>query len=174
MRRLGGKLGVEGMALYRYVSSKDGLLDGVVELLTEEIEIPAPGAQPWQEALRAIMRSYRRLAHRHPHAFPLIALRPLRTSRSRARADAVVDLLLADGFDREAAIVAFRTCASYANGFLLEEVARADPYVTVSDRDAEYAEGTEVLVAGIETTVSRRREASASTIQRRDERGQTP
>ncbi len=151
MRKLGDALAVEAMSLYRYVASKDALLDGVVELLTDEIEIPAPGAEPWQDAIRRIMRSYRRLAHRHPHAFPLIALRPLATPRSRARADAVLELLGAAGFDRKTAILAFRTAASYANGFLLEEVARAHPYVTTGDRDAEYAGGTELIIAGLES-----------------------
>jgi AcrR family transcriptional regulator len=42
MRRLGGKLGVEAMALYKHVANKDDILDGIAELVVREIEIPAP------------------------------------------------------------------------------------------------------------------------------------
>ena len=40
MRRLGAELGVEAMALYKHVSSKDDMLDGMVELVVSRIEAP--------------------------------------------------------------------------------------------------------------------------------------
>ena len=150
MRRLGGKLGVEGMALYRYVSSKDGLLDGVVELLTEEIEIPAPGSGPWPEALRRVVRSYRELALAHPHAFPLIALRPLTTPAAIARGQATIQLLIDAGIDERRAVLTFRTLVSYANGYLLEELAAAAPHFTTGDPEVEFAWGLRAVLAGLE------------------------
>ena len=149
MRRLGSALGVEAMSLYRHVDGKEALLDGVVELLTQEIDVPPPGSE-WREALRTILRSYRAVAHAHPHAFPLIALRPLRSAEARARAEAVVQMLLAAGFDRRTAEVAFGTAASYANGFLLEELAVPRP-----DAANEFAAGANVILAGLDVELDR-------------------
>ena len=50
MRRLGEELGVEAMSLYTYVSGKDDLLDGMVDIVFGEIDVPAParaGATPY-------------------------------------------------------------------------------------------------------------------------------
>ncbi len=149
MRKLGAALGVEAMALYRHVPSKDALLDGVVELLAQEIDVPPPGSE-WRDALRRILRSYRTVAHAHPHAFPLIALRPLQTADARARADAVVQMLLAAGFDERTAAVAFGTAASYANGFLLEELTVARP-----NGAGEYEAGADVILTGLELELDR-------------------
>src|SRR3954470_7539302 len=82
MRRLGAELGVEGMALYRHVGNKERLLDGVVELLLEDVDVdvePEPAAT-WTDSWIAIARSYRRLARAHPGAFRLLALSPLDTA----------------------------------------------------------------------------------------------
>ena len=150
MRKLGGALGVEAMALYRHVPNKDALLDGVVELLTADIEIPRSGSAPWPEAMRLVVRSYRELAHAHPHAFPLIALRPLATPGAIARGEATIQLLRDAGIDEGRAVLIFRTLASYANGYLLEELSAAVPYFTTGDPEAEFEWGLRAVLAGLE------------------------
>ena len=79
MRRLGARLDVEAMSLYRYVNGREDLLEAVVDALVHTIEIPAVGQlQPvdgWQAFLQVIAHDVRRLAHDHPAAFPLIATR---------------------------------------------------------------------------------------------------
>ena len=149
MRKLGRALGVEAMSLYRYVDGKEALLDAVVELLTEEIEVPPPGATPWVESARAVVRSYRQLAYTHPHAFPLIALRPLNTPAAIRRAEAFLAVLTHAGLDRDAAVLVFRTLHSYAAGYLLEELAGGAPRVTTGDRDAEFEFGLDAVLAGL-------------------------
>ncbi len=44
MRALSQELGVVPMALYKHVANKDELLDGMVDLVFGEIEIPSSGA----------------------------------------------------------------------------------------------------------------------------------
>ncbi len=44
MRKLGEALGVEAMSLYNHVENKDQLLDGMVDLVFGEIELP--GVEP--------------------------------------------------------------------------------------------------------------------------------
>ena len=41
MRALGEELGIEAMSLYYYVANKDELLDGMVDLVYGEIELPS-------------------------------------------------------------------------------------------------------------------------------------
>ena len=79
MRRLGGALGVEAMALYRYVPGREQLLDGVVEFVMNELwektmTGPLPGS--WQEYLQKLAHGVRDIAVAHPRVFPLVATRP--------------------------------------------------------------------------------------------------
>src|SRR5918994_2130068 len=51
MRRLGQELGVEAMSLYNHVANKDDLLNGMLEVVLHEMEIPDDGVN-WKSALR--------------------------------------------------------------------------------------------------------------------------
>ncbi len=150
MRKLGAALGVEAMALYRHVANKEALLDGVVEVLTQEIEIPRTGSGPWPEALRRVVHSYRSVARAHPHAFPLIALRPLTTPGAIARGEATIQLLRDAGVDDRRAVLTFRTLVSYANGYLLEELSTAAPHFTTGEPEVEFEWGLRAVLAGLE------------------------
>src|ERR671933_1997998 len=66
MRRLGAELGVEAMSLYNHVPNKSALLDGMVEVLLNELEVP-PEKLGWEERIREGYGAFRRLAHEHPN-----------------------------------------------------------------------------------------------------------
>ena len=51
MRKLGQELGVEAMSLYNHVANKDDILDGIVDLVFGEIELP-PARADWKAAMR--------------------------------------------------------------------------------------------------------------------------
>src|SRR5512139_3004146 len=51
MRRLGQRLDVEAMSLYKHVADKEAILDGIADLVMEEVEVPDP-TLPWREAIR--------------------------------------------------------------------------------------------------------------------------
>ena len=152
MRKLGAALGVEGMALYRHVGSKQQLLEGVVELLLEELEVPPTGSAPWIDAWYAIARSYRRIARSHPGAFRLLALSPLTTAARFERAQAPLGILRAAGFSDVAAERAFRTLLSYADGYLLRELADGDGDAELSpdEADAAFEFGIRAILTGLE------------------------
>lgn len=133
MRRLGEKLGVEAMALYRYVPSKEDLLDAVVESLvndvrSDEVVLDAP-QDGWQDFLQRLAHGVRRMALAHPKAFPLVASRPpeapwLRPPlRSLDWVETFLSGLLEEGFSDEAAIEGYRAYTSFLLGHLLLEVA---------------------------------------------------
>src|SRR5258708_38056198 len=93
MRRLGGELGVEGMAVYRHFPTKAAVLAGIVEVLLAELVIPPPSDVPWQAVFREVAGASRALLLRPPHAVPLFAALPL-TDPSAARAAGAVMALL--------------------------------------------------------------------------------
>jgi len=137
MRRLGAELGVEAMSLYNHVPNKAALLDGIVELMLREVRRqPSDGGADWAERLRAAARSYYRLAHAHPHIFPLVAMRPLNTIDAWRLVEGGVALGRAAGFDAEEALYAVRTCASYAAGYALNQIARDTQYTADQPADS--------------------------------------
>src|SRR3954463_5231071 len=71
MRRLGQELGFEAMSLYRHVASKDDVLDGILDLVLAEWQLPdAGGAGP--AAIRTSARSVHEALRRHPWAARLL------------------------------------------------------------------------------------------------------
>src|SRR4051795_11334257 len=70
MRKLAQALGFEAMSLYNHVASKSDLLDGLLDLVLEETEVPGPDG-PWDAALRARAVSVHGVLRRHTWAAPL-------------------------------------------------------------------------------------------------------
>jgi AcrR family transcriptional regulator len=75
MRKVGQELGVEAMSLYNHVANKDDLLDGMLDVLVGEIELPERGGD-WKAALREKALAARALLGRHPWAPRIILSRP--------------------------------------------------------------------------------------------------
>lgn len=138
MRRLGAAMGVEGMTLYGYVHSREDLLDGVVDLVVEDLAEP-PNTVPaghWPDYLRSLAHGVRRIALAHPQVFPLLATRttiapwvrpPIRSLRWT---EALLDMLHRSGFTDTAVVTAYRAFTSFLLGHLLPEVAAAGVDIT--------------------------------------------
>src|SRR3954466_10203512 len=74
MRRLARELGVEAASLYHHVSSKDEILDGLVDTVSAEIETPSR-TDGWRPAVRQRAHNTRAVLLRHPWAVALMASR---------------------------------------------------------------------------------------------------
>ena len=132
MRRLGTTLGVEAMSLYRYVPSREDLLDAVVEAIIAEMYADSAVLQSprdgWQDFLQRLAHGVRRIALAHPRAFPLIASRPpeapwLRPPlRNLDWVESFLSALGEEGFSDVAAVAAYRAFTSFLLGHLLLEV----------------------------------------------------
>lgn len=123
MRALGQALGVEAMALYHHFPGKGQLLDAVAELLLAGCECPGPEAGAFPERLRLTLRSYRAVALRHPHAFPLLTMRRAQTPRALAFFDRIVGLYIEAGFEPAMAARLFRLAGYFVGGAGLAEIA---------------------------------------------------
>jgi AcrR family transcriptional regulator len=129
MRRLGRTLGRDPMRLYRFAESKGELLDGIVELVLSELQVPSDvPAHTWPDVLRAVAHAYRGLALRHPHVVPLLVTRPLSTPLglrplgTLRPLEALLELLIRAGFDAHGALHAYRLYMGFLQGHVLNEL----------------------------------------------------
>jgi AcrR family transcriptional regulator len=121
MHKLGAKLGVQGMSLYSHVENKEALLDGIVEAMTWEAEMPPADGADWRDALRHLAREIRGIILRHPAAAPLLVSRRVMPIRRLEQVDAYVRLLMRAGFTEDRAMDVLRTVIVYAHGYALAE-----------------------------------------------------
>ncbi len=122
MRKLGQELGVEAMSLYNHVSNKEEILDGLVDAVFAEIELPTPGVD-WAEAMRRRAVSAREALKRHPWALGLLESRVQPGPANLRHHDAVLGSLRTAGFSIEMSAHAYSVLDSYIYGFTLNELA---------------------------------------------------
>lgn len=121
MRAVAARVGAEAMSLYRHVENKEDLLDGIVDLVYAEIDLPDPGVG-WKRAMRDRAISTRHALLRHPWATALMESR-LRPGPANMRLhDAVTGLLLDVGMSSLLATRAYNLVDSYVYGFVIQEV----------------------------------------------------
>jgi AcrR family transcriptional regulator len=128
MRRLGRALGRDAMRLYRFAESKDALLDGVVEKVFAQLEVPPVDDGDWEGALRSLARGFRALALNHPHVVPLLVTRPLATPLglrppgTLRPLEALLQLFAEAGFDDHGSLHAYRLYMGFLTGHILNEL----------------------------------------------------
>ena len=120
MRRLGAELGVEAMSLYKHVANKEAILDGVVELIVGQIEIPSPGAQ-WKQAMRRRACSAREVLAGHSWAIGLLESRGSPGPATMRYLDAILGNLRSAAFALEDAVHALWLLDSYVYGHVIQE-----------------------------------------------------
>jgi AcrR family transcriptional regulator len=120
MRSLAEHLGVKPMAIYHYVANKSEIIDGIVDLVYSEIELPAPGGA-WRVEMERRAHSARDVLKRHPWAIPLLQSRTNSGPGTLRHHDAVVGTLRGAGFSVSMTAHAFALLDSYVFGFALSE-----------------------------------------------------
>ncbi len=121
MRKLGHKLGVEAMSLYNHVRNREDLLDGMVDLVFGEIDLPASGVD-WRTAMRQRAISARQVLLRHPWAIGLMESRSTPGRATLRHHDSVLGSLRRAGFSIEMAGHAYSVLDGYIYGFTLTEL----------------------------------------------------
>ena len=140
MRALGEELGVEAMSLYYHVANKDELLDGMVDLVYGEIELPSAD-DDWKTALRRVATSAHEALSRHRWAITLMETRTRPGPANLRHHDSVIRTFREAGFSVKQAIHAFSLLDSYISGFALQELTL--PF----DTPAELAEAAQSILA---------------------------
>jgi AcrR family transcriptional regulator len=149
MRRLGAFLEVEAMALYRYVPSREDLLDGVVDTVLEALhhdpEVHLHAKHGWQNYLQRLAHGIRRIALEHPAVFPLMATRPPAAPwirpplRSLRWLESFFSVMADAGFSDGDAVIAYRAYTTFLLGHLLLEVSHGTGALPGDDDDSDAA-----------------------------------
>ncbi|TAP41985.1 TetR/AcrR family transcriptional regulator C-terminal domain-containing protein [Arthrobacter sp. S39] len=127
MRRLGQVLERDPMSLYRYAENRAALLDGVSELVLNELAI-FPSDPDWKAQLRRIAHDLRLLALRHPNVIPLLVTRPLSTPLGMRPLgtvrplEQILALLIDAGFAPTDALHVYRAYYGFLYGHILNEL----------------------------------------------------
>ena len=124
MRALGADLGVEAMSLYKHVANKDEILDGIVEHIVCQIEIPVAG-EPWLRAMRQRAMSARAVLRQHSWAVGLLEARGSMGLAGLRYTEAVLANLRSAGFPLDDAVHAFWLLDSYVYGHVIQETSLA-------------------------------------------------
>ena len=121
MRKLAEALGVRAMSLYNHVANKDEILDGIVDLVIGEIELPDIHAH-WKEAMRRRAASAHDVLLRHPWSTVALVSRVNAGPAMLRYVDATIGCLREAGFSYEIADHAWNAMDSHIYGYTLQEL----------------------------------------------------
>lgn len=119
MRRLGQRVGVEAMSLYKHVSDKDDVLAGIADRVAGEFVIPSRETD-WRDSLRASYLAAHQVLMRHPWAASLLESTLQPGPARLAYLEAVVGVLHDAGFNLLDVAHAFGALDSHLYGFTLQ------------------------------------------------------
>ncbi len=120
IRKLAAELDVKPMTLYHHVPNKEAILDGIVDLVFSEIELP-PEDVDWTTAIRHRCLSARTVLARHPWAPPLMESRTSPGPGTLRHHDAVLGCLRRGGLSLPLTAHAYAVIDSFVYGFALQE-----------------------------------------------------
>ena len=120
IRKLAAQLDVKPMSIYHYLPSKEAIIDGIVDLVFSEIDLP-PVEDDWKTAIRHRCISARTVLGRHQWAPPLMESRTSPGTATLRHHDAVLSCLRRGGFSWEMTAHAYAVIDSYLYGFALQE-----------------------------------------------------
>jgi len=151
MRKLSQELGVVPMALYKHVSNKDELLDGMVDVVVGEIQPPTSGTD-WKSAVRQRILSARQALLRHPWASQVIESRTTPTPVVLEYMDSMIGMFRVGGFSVDLTHHVMHAMGSRMLGFtqeLFNDSQRVDPQLQVdlSAIALKYPYVTEIAMA---------------------------
>ena len=126
IRRLAERLGVEPMSLYYHVPNKEAILDGIVDLVFQEIEQEVGGFAvaetdtAWKATLRARILMARKVMLRHPWTPGVMDTRAQLGLTTARYVDSVVGTLRSGGLSFDLIHHAMHALGSRAYGFSQE------------------------------------------------------
>ena len=120
IRSLAAELGVKPMSVYHHVANKEEILDGIVDLVFAEIELPTIGGE-WHSEMRRRAASAREAMRRHPWAIALVETRTSPGYATLKHHDAVIGTLREGGFSVAMTAHAFALIDAFVYGFALSE-----------------------------------------------------
>jgi AcrR family transcriptional regulator len=141
MRKVAQALGVKAMSLYNHIANKDDMIDGIVDIVVSDIELPRFDLN-WKTAMRQRALSAHEVLLKHPWAAMAIMSRINVGPAMLRYVDTTIGCLRQAGFSWEMADHAWNAIDSHIYGFTLQEL---NFPIEVS----EYAETAESFISYI-------------------------
>jgi TetR/AcrR family transcriptional regulator, tetracycline repressor protein len=141
MRTLAAELGVMPNALYSHVDGKAALLDGLLDSVLGDVDVPGEG--DWRERLIGLLDSTRAVLLEHPGLIEAFLTRPTRGQNAMRLGAECLDLLASGGIEGERAVRGFRALLVYTIGFAAYDAPRRDD----PDPESRAAAGAEAFRA---------------------------
>ena len=135
IRKLAEAIGVKPMTIYHHVPNKEAIIDGMVDSVFGEVELP-PADLEWRAAIHVRSQSMREVLARHPWASPLMEARTSPGLATLRHHDAVLGCFRSAGFSLELTAHAYALIDAFLYGFALQE---ATLPATEGDEMAELA-----------------------------------
>lgn len=174
LRRLAAELGVHVTSLYNHVPTRDAILDGIIELLVSEADLPMT-VRNWEEWVRQFVAAIGAIAVAHPGAFTVFEQRPVQGEGPLTSAEVALAAFARAGLSSREAYGAIKATAYVAMAIGIERALGARghtastpleplpperfPYVRaldeVDDPENAWAFSVETLVAGLHAQIRR-------------------
>ena len=120
IRSLAQALGVKPMSVYHHVANKEQILDGIVDIVFGEIDLPSPEGE-WRAEIRKRSASARQVLRRHPWAIGLLESRTTPGPATLRHHDVNIATWRAGGFSVAMTAHAYALVDSFVYGFALQE-----------------------------------------------------
>lgn len=120
IRKLATELDVKPMTIYHHVANKEAIIDGMVDAVFAEIDLP-PTDTDWKTAMRQRSHAAREALARHRWAAPLMESRTNPGPATLGHHDAVLGCLRGGGLSVEMTAHAYALIDAFIYGFALQE-----------------------------------------------------
>jgi AcrR family transcriptional regulator len=120
IRSLAAELGTKPMSVYHHVANKDEILDGIVDLVFAEVDLPTPDGD-WRAEVRRRAESMRAVLGRHRWAIGLLESRTTPGPATLRQHEAMLATFRSAGFSVAMTAHAYALVDSYVYGFALQE-----------------------------------------------------
>lgn len=108
------------MSIYHYVANKEAIVDGMVDRVFSEIDLPKTDVE-WKSAIRYRSASARAVLSRHPWAVPLMESRRMPGVATLRQHNAVIGCLRNGGMSIEMTAHAYAVIDAFIYGFAIQE-----------------------------------------------------
>jgi AcrR family transcriptional regulator len=122
MRDLAERFGVSPMTLYRHVRDKADLMAALADRMLEQLQIPAPGEDTWEDELVELFQNMHTLLVANPELTIVSVTQPIAGRAAYRGAEATLDALRRGGITGPAAVTAFGALVAFTQGFALQEI----------------------------------------------------
>lgn len=115
MRTVAKKLNVEAMSLYNHIENKEDLLNGIVEMILDEVEYPEHSSG-WKVYLKSAACSFHDVLLRHPNALPVISTHSPVTLKGLVQVEKILSVLKEAGITGVSAFSLMHIVIAYIIG----------------------------------------------------------